>query len=357
MPNLITKRKVDRPMHLEIYDWYKECMSRFLIRNVCMSDLHDVHRLARMLNTMNLPNELSALRELIELSEHSFTGQVEANEREYLFVLEELASGQVIGTSQVMAQHGTRESPHIFYEVSTVEHYSQSMDLHFKHQVLRLRFNYEGPTEVGGLILDPTYRGVKEKLGRQLSFIRFLFIKMNRSLFRDRLLAELLPPLTENGESLLWEALGRRFTGLNYMEADHISRTNKEFIKSLFPSSQFYLTLFEAAVREVIGAVGKSSLAACKMLAGIGFEYQNHVDPFDGGPHYGAETDDVLPVRDTKELMVSNLPQQASLVAHFKNPFTSSASFRAVYGAMTEENMKLLQCAKEDSVWFVSLDA
>lgn len=326
-------------------------MSRFLIRHVCMSDLHDVHRLARMLNTMNLPDELSALREVIELSEHSFTGQVAVNEREYLFVLEDLASGQVIGASQVMAQHGTRESPHIFYEVSTVEHYSQSMDLHFKHQVLRLRFNYEGPTEVGGLILDPTYRGVKEKLGRQLSFIRFLFIKMNRSLFRDRLLAELLPPLTENGESLLWEALGRRFTGLSYMEADHISRTNKEFIKSLFPSSQFYVTLFEPAVREVIGVVGKPSLVAYKMLSSVGFEYQNRVDPFDGGPHYEADTDDVLPVRDTKEIQFSQLSKEPSLMAHFKNPFTPLASFRAVFEAPSNDTMKLLGCTEEDTVW------
>jgi arginine N-succinyltransferase len=34
--------------------------------------------------------------------------------------------------------------------------------------------------------------------------------------FRDRVLSELLPPLEADGTSKLWEALGRRFTGLTY---------------------------------------------------------------------------------------------------------------------------------------------
>lgn len=313
-------------------------MGRFLIRNAEMRDLEGVHRLAHLLNTMNLPDAVDALREVIGKSIQSFNGLVpEPMEREYLFVVEDTATHQVVGTSQIIAQHGTRESPHIFYDVNEVEHYSESIDRLFRHKVLRLGYNYDGPTEVGGLIVDPEFRHGVDKLGKQLSFVRFLFIGMNPTLFRDRLLAELLPPLSPTGQSLLWEALGRRFTGLNYIEADHISRTNKEFIKGLFPAGQVYTCLFSEEVRSVIGAVGKPSEAAQRLLSSIGFSYQNRVDPFDGGPHFEAKTAEVLPVKETRMFRVEVKPvggpgtaSKQGLIAAFGQAFTKSATFRAL---------------------------
>ena len=312
-------------------------MSRYRIRNAA---LQGVIRLAQMLNTMNLPNEIKALQEVIEKSENSFKGQI-ANpfEREYLFVVEDLISGLVIGTSQIISQHGTKDFPHIFYDVDEVEHYSKTVDKLFKHQVLRLGFNYDGPTEVGGLILDPEDRHSPEKLGKQLSFIRFMFIGMHRSLFKEQILAELLPPLGPNGQSLLWEALGRRFTGLDYVDADYISRNNKEFIKSLFPPGQIYSAFFDEETKAVIGAVGHGSKAACRLLMQIGFAYQHRVDPFDGGPHFEAETENVLPVKQTRPCVLDILDEQASanmgmrhgLITVLKNPFACDAQFLSMH--------------------------
>ena len=90
-------------------------MSRYRIRNAGLRDLPGVSRLAQMLNTMNLPNEIRALQEVIEKSEKSFQGEItNPFEREYLFVVEDLVSGLVIGSSQIISQHGTKEYPHIF---------------------------------------------------------------------------------------------------------------------------------------------------------------------------------------------------------------------------------------------------
>ncbi len=323
-------------------------MSRYRIRNAALRDLPGVGRLAQMLNTMNLPNETKALQAVLEKSEKSFKGEIgNPFEREYLFVLEDLISGLVIGTSQIISQHGTKDSPHIFYDVDEVEHYSKTVDKLFKHQVLRLGFNYDGPTEVGGLILDPEYRNSPEKLGKQLSFIRFMFIGMYRSLFKDRLLAELLPPFSPTGQSLLWEALGRRFTDLDYSQADYISRTNKEFIKSLFPLGQIYSAFFDQETRAVIGAVGDSSKAACQLLTQTGFAYQHRVDPFDGGPHFEAETAKVLPVQTTQPCVLdimeghamNNLSMRHGLIAVLKNPFSCDSQFFSMhlsYGLSTE---------------------
>jgi arginine N-succinyltransferase len=85
--------------------------------------------------------------------------------------------------------------------------------------------------------------------------VRFLYLAMHRDRFRDRVLAELMPPLTPDGKSLFWEACGRRFTGLYYQEADKKSRENKEFIQQLFPGVDVYATLFSPQVRKLLGTV------------------------------------------------------------------------------------------------------
>ena len=204
----------------------------FLIRDATAADLKSVQRLAAVLNTVNLPNDMGRLKELIELSARSFAGKIKnPMEREYLFVMEDTDEKRIIGTSQIIAQHGTREAPHIYYDVLDEERYSASVDKLFRHKVLRIGFDYEGPTEIGGLVLDPKYRGTPGKLGKQLSFVRFLFIGMHRDRFRDRILAELLPPLDAGGRSVLWEALGRRFTELEYLEANLADDVARALVK------------------------------------------------------------------------------------------------------------------------------
>jgi arginine N-succinyltransferase len=272
----------------------------FVIRDATPADLSSVHHLAAVLNTVNLPNDEGALRELLELSQRSFAGRIkDPLEREYLFVMEDTTSGALVGTSQIIAQHGTREHPHIYFDVLDEERYSESIDRHFKHKVLRIGFDHDGPTEIGGLVLDPGYRRAPGKLGKQLSFVRFAFMAMHRAWFRNRVLAELLPPLGEGGRSTLWEALGRRFTGLDYLEADRISKTNKEFIKNLFPSGLIYASLFSDEAQRVIGEVGPSTEGVKKMLMGVGFKPLGRIDPFDGGPHYEAHIDDIAPINNT----------------------------------------------------------
>lgn len=273
----------------------------YVIRDARTADLDGLLRLAAVLNTVNLPNDRAALEGLLDLSVRSFAGRVKKPlRREYLFVMEDTTTGTLVGTSQVIAQHGTREEPHIFFDVLTEERYSATIDRHFRHTMLRIGFDHDGPTEIGGLVLDPQFRGAPGKLGKQLSFVRFVFMAMHRDRFRPRVLAELLPPLGSDGRSALWEALGRRFTGLDYLEADRISKTNKEFIRGLFPSGLIYASLFGDEAQQVIGVVGPQTEGVKKMLTAIGFTPVGRIDPFDGGPHFEADTETLWPVTKTR---------------------------------------------------------
>ena len=276
----------------------------FLLREATVSDLDGLHAVAAHLNSVNLPNDRKVLEQLIAYSVESFKKAVEPLKREYLFVLEDLENKQIIGTSMIHAQHGTRRAPHIFFDVLEDERYSDTIDVHKSHRLLRIGYNYSGPTEIGGLVLLPSYRRHAVALGKWLSYVRFLYIALHRADFTDEIISELMPPLEADGTSLMWEAIGRHFTGMSYQEADRLSQSNKEFIRALFPQEPLYLSLFPPAVQAVIGQVGPQTKGVEAMLRRIGFRYAERIDPFDGGPHFIARTDEVTLVRTSQRLRV-----------------------------------------------------
>jgi arginine N-succinyltransferase len=269
-----------------------------LLREVQERDLEALYRFSQIPGFINLTSDRVALQDKIRRSRLSFSDQL-ANKMEgkYLFVAEDLESGMTLGTSMIAAQHGTVESPHFYFEVGSEQKFSKTINTGLIHGTLKLKYDNNGPSEIGGLVLDPERRNSEDRLGRQLSFVRFLYLGLNRSRFKRKLLAELLPPLNQQGQSPLWEAIGRRFTNMDYWEADQLCQKNKEFILSLFPSGKIYTTFLPAEARHAIGKVGSQTEPVLHMLTKIGFGYRNQVDPFDGGPHLWAAVDELLPIR------------------------------------------------------------
>jgi len=323
-----------------------------LLRDARHSDLPSLSGLARLLDTVNLPDDPRALSQIIDRSVRSFSGRIrDPLERSYLFVAEDHRTGKVIGTSMVIAQHGTHESPCTFFHVAEREHYSSTLDRHFRHTVLSIGYHFDGPTEIGGLVVHPAHRGGSERPGKQLAYVRFLYMARHPTRFRETVLAELMPPLTRAGRSLFWEAFGRRFTDLDYQTADKKSRENKEFIQQLFPPVDVYATLFPAAVRRALGQVGPATEPVRRLLARVGFGYVHRIDPFDGGPHYEAKLADVSLVRAHRRARLAAEPLRAggaeSLVA-LERP-SGRNRFRAVRteALLGRDGLKLPRSAAE----------
>ncbi len=269
----------------------------FIIRAAQHDDLTQVVDLAKQFTLLNLPGDRKVLSQKIDRSEQSFAGKLSKNQAEYLFVLENIEEKLIVGSSLVIAKHGSDETPHCFFKILKRDMFSQDLGVGFIHQVLRFQLDNDGPTEIGGLLIDKAYRRRPEKLGKQISLARFSYMGLYPEKFEDRVLCELTPPLTEEGRSEFWESLGRRFTGLPYQEADMLSQSHKEFIESLFPKDDIYLCLLDGKARLVLGRVGEATKPAQHLLESIGFEYLDEVDPFDGGPHYGANVEDILPIK------------------------------------------------------------
>jgi arginine N-succinyltransferase len=340
----------------------------FFVRAAETSDLPAVVAVAQHLDSVNLPNDPQRLTQMITASEQSFAGQLAPARRELLFVVVERdgqGREQVVGSSMIFAQHGSRQAPHVFFDVREEERYSESLDRHFRHTVLRIGYNYQGLTEVGGLVLLPRFRGHPDQLGKLLAYVRFLYLALHRQDFCDEVVAELMPPLEPDGRSRLWEALGRHFTGLSYQEADRLSRENKEFIRTLFPQDPIYASLLPPDAQALIGQVGPTSKPVERLLRRIGFSYAHRIDPFDGGPHFHARTDEITLVKGARRLRVGAVAAGAAPVEAFVSRETPEAPFfRATRAtvrlgaetvALPAETAALLGAAQDDLVGLAPL--
>lgn len=344
-------------------------MPHYEIRAALPSDEDDILRVAHHLNSVNLPEEREAVQSILDVAQRSWNGSIkDPKRREYVFVLRDVKKDCVIGTSMIIAQLGRRDAPYIYLDVISEERYSQTLDKHFSHTTLKIGYSYNGPTEIGGLVLSPDYRRVPERLGQFLSYVRFLYIKMHRDLFRDEVLAELLPPLERDGTSHLWDAVGRNFTGMTYPEADLLSKKNKEFIKGLFPEGAIHASLLPKQAQDVIGKVGAQTRGVEKMLRRIGFRYAERVDPFDGGPHFTCPTDEVTLVQRASKLRIETLVPDETIKerALAAREHEAAPYFHAVLAPckatgddaclLGEAAAKHLGLAAGDSVWTLPLE-
>jgi arginine N-succinyltransferase len=339
-------------------------MIRYEIRGAQLTDEDQLLDVATHLDTVNLPAVREEIRSILDEANKSFTAQIKSvQKRNYVFVLYDHEEKKIIGTSMIIAQLGRRDAPYIFVDVIDEERYSETLDKHFSHRMLKIGYSYNGPTEIGGLILLPEYRRFPERLGLMISYVRFLYIKMRRELFRDEVLAELLPPLEPDGTSHLWDAMGKHFTGMTYADADLLSKKNKEFIKGLWPEGPICASLLSAQAQSVIGKVGAQTKGVEKMLRRIGFRYAERIDPFDGGPHFTAPTDEISLVQASTKVKVGTLIEGSRKKALFGIELPMAPFFRAALGAWEAEGEKIDKHVVEafglvagDDIWVLPIE-
>ena len=283
-----------------------------VIRPAILDDLPTLLKLAKMVHFINLPADRDLLSAKIGRSRRSFAGEVDdIREREFMFVLEDLASEEVVGTCSILGCVSWDGHPHIYLRTGRREYYSDDLRIWQVHSTLEIGTDESGPSEVGGLILAPGFRGRPERLGSLLSLIRFHFIGLHRELFASRILAEMMGPLTPDSGTPLWEYLGRRFINLSYREADLFSSRSKEFLLNLWPKGEVFVSLLPPEARALIGRVGEETVPAKRMLERQGFVHHGHVDPFDGGPYLEAVIEDIPLVQQTATLRLGEVREPA----------------------------------------------
>ncbi|HKT14152.1 MAG TPA: arginine N-succinyltransferase [Allosphingosinicella sp.] len=277
----------------------------YRVRAARDEDFQAIYEMAKLTGAgfTNLPPDRGALVEKLARSEQAFgrDGDSPADEL-FLFVVEN-DKGQVRGTCQIFAMVGS-ESPFYSYRISTLTQTSKALGRVFRAEMLSLVTDFDGSSEVGGLFLHPAERAAG--LGLLLARSRYLFIKLHRQRFGDRLIAELRGVIDEAGGSPFWDAIAGRFFGMSFQEADEFNAAHgSQFIADLMPKTPIYTAMLPESARSIMGVPHPSGRAAMKMLEREGFAYDGYIDIFDGGPTMSVATDQLLSIRESKLLSLT----------------------------------------------------
>ena len=247
----------------------------------------------------------------------------------YVFVMEDLSTGAVVGTSSIYSKVGGYE-PFYAYGIEKSIHESKELGVYREIDVLHLRKEHDGPTEIGSLFLLPEYWG--QGNGKLLSLARFLYMAEFPDRFDSMTIAEMRGVIDRQGRSPFWDALGSHFFQIEFPRAVMLLTVSKNFVADLMPTHPIYLPLLPQEARDVVGQVHQDTRPALAMLQKQGFVYQGFVDIFDGGPVVHANTAEIRTVAESRRMVVDRIgPVSAStpmLVAK------AGPSFGAVLGAV-----------------------
>ncbi len=248
------------------------------------------------------------LNERVECSHFAFTRKTERPGSDiYVFVMEDLAKHQLVGTSCIFSKTGGYEP---FYSYRRVVETARCEILGTSQQIesLQLQKIHDGPTEIGSLFLEPSYRG--RGRGRLLSLSRFIFIARHPKRFADEVIAEMRGVVNDDGTCPFWEVIGRHFFKMEFPQADSLSTIDKRFIEDLMPRHPIYVCLLPEHGRQVIGRVHPDTEPALAMLREEGFRIVDMIDIFDGGPVVSCQRDSISAVRRVVEAPIIEIAEQ-----------------------------------------------
>ncbi len=306
-----------------------------------------------------------ALQTRIELALRSFAGAVASRDADYVFVLEDLPTGAVVGVSALKACVGL-DAPFYNFRVGRLVHSSRELGVYADKRTLYLTNDCTGCAELCTLFLDSPYRGSEN--GRLLSKARMMFAANALDLLPETMIAELRGYQREDGTSPFWESLGRHFFCMDFDRADGISSLGqKSFIAELMPRFPVYTDFLTEEARHAIGMVHEGTVPARRLLEQEGFRYEGYVDIFDAGPVVQARISDIRLVREAQLSIVKRVSADAVgtegpalLVSN-----TSVSDFRAIVAASCVEfgrlalscdQLEALRVDEGDALRFASLN-
>ncbi len=276
-----------------------------VMRPAQMADITDVQRLAAdsPVGVTSLPDDSDRLREKIAASEASFAAEVSFNgEESYFFVLEDSASGRLVGCSGIVASAGYSE-PFYSFRNETFVHNSRELKIHNKIHVLSLCHDLTGNSLLTSFYVD---RALVNTAWAELnSRARLMFLANHPERFADAVVVEIVGTSDEAGDSPFWDAVGRNFFDMNYTEAERLcGLKSRTFLAELMPHYPIYVPLLPDAAQESMGQVHPRAQISFDILMREGFETDHYIDIFDGGPTLHARTSGIRSIAQSRVVPV-----------------------------------------------------
>lgn len=271
-----------------------------VVRAIESSDLDALLDMASQVGSgmTTLKPDRTMLGDRVDIAVASFAETIAPEKRDYMFVMEDTASGRMAGICAIKSAVGLNE-PFYNYRIGTLVHSSRELDIFTRMDTLYLSNDLTGSTELCSLFLHPDYRHGHN--GKWLSKSRFLFIAQFPHLFTEKLIAEMRGYQGEDGRSPFYEGLGRHFFKMDFDHVDELTALGKKsFIAELMPRQPLYVDYLPEDARAVIGKVHRNTQPARRMLEQEGMHFEGYIDIFDAGPVLQGRVSELRAVRQSE---------------------------------------------------------
>lgn len=258
----------------------------FVVRPVELTDIASLEELAAatMLGVHTLPKTREKITASVERSIASFRAHVDIpSEETYMFVLEDTSTRAIAGTAAIHASAGSNGT-YFAFRNDVIQQVSR--DLNISHSVHALTLCSELTAYSQ---LSAFYVSNRESAGLEaalLSRARLLFAVLAPHRFGDRFFVPLAGMSDNRGQSPFWDALGRKFFKMDFLDVERLigGARNRTLIVELMPHYPVYVPLLPGDAQAAMGQIHPDGELAFRLLTEEGFEADDYIDIFDGGP-------------------------------------------------------------------------
>ncbi len=258
----------------------------YVVRPVDRADIGALEAMAAVsipgLHT--LPRTREAIVAAVERSIASFAAHVDIpSEESYQFVLEDLHSREVVGTAAIHASAGSNGT-YFAFRNDVIQQVSRDLNISHSVHALTLCSELTACSHLSGFYIR--HRETAGQEAALLSRARLLYAMLAPHRFGDRFFVPLAGVTDANGQSAFWNALGRKFFKMDFLDAERVidGARNRTLIVELMPHYPVYVPLLPEDAQAVLGQIHPSGQLAFKLLTQEGFEADEYIDIFDGGP-------------------------------------------------------------------------
>ncbi|MEH6437200.1 arginine N-succinyltransferase [Massilia sp. DD77] len=258
----------------------------YVVRPVEVADIGALEAMAAasMPGVHTLPRTREGIHAFVERSIASFAAHVDIpSEESYLFVLEDLRTREVVGTAAIHASAGSNGT-YFAFRNDVIQQVSRDLNISHSVHALTLCSELTAYSQLSGFYLrNRDTAGLEAAL---LSRARLLFAVLAPHRFGDRFFVPLAGRLDADGQSAFWNALGRMFFKMDFLDAERVigGARNRTLIVELMPHYPVYVPLLPGDAQAAMGQIHPSGQLAFNLLTQEGFEADEYIDIFDGGP-------------------------------------------------------------------------
>ena len=306
----------------------------FVVRPVEVTDIDALEALAAatMPGVHTLPRTRDKIAASIDRSIASFAAHVDIpSEESYLFVLEQQETGKIAGTAAIFASAGSNGT-YFSFRNDVIQQVSRDLNISHSVHALTLCSELTAYSQLSGFYLsDRDNAGDEAAL---LSRARLLFAVLAPHRFGDRFFVPLAGVTDQHGQSPFWEALGRKFFKMDFLEAEKIigGARNRTLIVELMPHYPVYVPLLPGDAQAAMGQIHSDGEMAFNLLTDEGFEADDYVDIFDGGPILQAHKNSLRSFAGSmvRRAALADPEHTANLLVTYAVAASNEQNFRAI---------------------------